>query len=76
MYTLTGFDLTTHSSNLLGGGRRRYHLTTPSGGLENGNVVCCFVAEHKEKLPLPFFICNAMLIASQMHSTASHAMQG
>jgi hypothetical protein len=24
-YTLAGFDLTTHSSSLLGGRRRRYH---------------------------------------------------
>jgi hypothetical protein len=30
-YTLAGFDLTTHSSNLLGGRRRRYHKTTPPG---------------------------------------------
>jgi hypothetical protein len=28
-YTLAGFELTTHSSSLLGGRRRRYHQTTP-----------------------------------------------
>jgi hypothetical protein len=31
VYTLAGFDLTTHSSSLLGGRRRRYHKTTPPG---------------------------------------------
>jgi hypothetical protein len=30
-YTPAGFDLTTHSSNLLGGRRRQYHKTTPPG---------------------------------------------
>jgi hypothetical protein len=29
--TLAGFDLTTHCSNLLGGKRRYYHLTTEPG---------------------------------------------
>jgi hypothetical protein len=28
-HTLPGFDLTTHSSRLLSGRRRRYHKTTP-----------------------------------------------
>jgi hypothetical protein len=28
-YTLAGFDLTTHSSSVLGGRQRRYHKTTP-----------------------------------------------
>jgi hypothetical protein len=31
MYTLAGFDLTTHSSNRPGGMRRRYHYTPPPG---------------------------------------------
>jgi hypothetical protein len=30
-YTLAGFDLTTHSSSLLNGKRRRYHWTSPPG---------------------------------------------
>jgi hypothetical protein len=33
--TLAGFDLTTHSSNLLGVSRRRYHSTTRPGRIWN-----------------------------------------
>jgi hypothetical protein len=33
--TLAGFDLTAHSSSLLGGRRRRYHMTTPPGHISS-----------------------------------------
>jgi hypothetical protein len=48
LYTLAGFDLLTHSSSLLDGRRRRYHLTTPPGhNLMLCSNICRVVHTHR-----------------------------
>jgi hypothetical protein len=55
-YTLAGFDLTTHSSNLLCGRRRRFHWTK-SPGPTDAIFFCtankskhCFVGKYQSTL--------------------------